>query len=68
MLSRNLVILGPGRTKITAFLVRLCKKLSDRVSFMSDGLVGLAAAYMRCQEGCSDNLKRSIRRKAEHMI
>ena len=35
-MSRNFwsgVIFGPGRTKITAFLVRLCKKLSDRVSF-----------------------------------
>ena len=32
---------------------------------MSDDLVGLAAAYMRYQEGCSDNLKRSIRKKAE---
>ena len=31
----------------------------------SDDLVGLAAAYMRYQEGCSDNFKRSIRRKAE---
>ena len=38
------------------------------VGAMSDDLVGLAAAYMRHQEGCSDNLKRSIRRKAEHMI
>ena len=41
------------------------------VGAMSDDLVdlvGLAAAYiMRYQEGCSDNLKRSIRRKAEHM-
>ena len=35
------------------------------VGAMSDDLVGLAAAYMRYQEGCSDNLKRSIRRKAE---
>ena len=36
---------------------------------MSDDLLGLsAAAYMRYQKGCSDNLKRSIRRKAEHMI
>ena len=35
-LSRNFwsgVIFCPGRTKITAFLVRLCKKLSDHVSF-----------------------------------
>ena len=40
------------------------------VGAMSDDLVGLAAAYiyMRYQEGCSGNLKRSIRRKAEHMI
>ena len=74
LLSRNFwsgVIFGPGRTKITHFLVRLCKKLSDRVSLvgaMSDDLAGLAATYMRYQGGCSDNLKRSIRRKAEHMI
>ena len=74
VMSRNFwsgVIFGPGRTKITHFLVRLYKKLSDHVSFsgaMSDDLAGLAATYMRYQGGCSDNLKRSIGRKAEHMI
>ena len=38
---------------------------------MSDDLVGLAAAYILSEcyhEGCSENLKRSIRRKAEQLI
>ena len=47
---------------------RSCPTVYLLVGAMSDDLVGLDAAYMRYQEGCSGNLKRSIRRKAEHMI
>ena len=54
----NYGIFGPAMQEVAYLLV----------GAMSDDLVGLAAAYMRYQEGCSDNLKRSIRRKAEHMI
>ena len=47
---------------------RSCPTTYLLVGAMSDDLAGLAATYMRYQGGCSDNLKRSIRRKAEHMI
>ena len=42
---------------------RSCPTVYLLVGPMSDDLVGLPAAYMRYQEGCSDNLKRSIESK-----